>query len=74
MGVPCGMKFLRKFIFAYWAFFSVSRKLILRLGVVKQEYSVIVRWRDFIPNPDFLDFPFCRSIGKSEKGFETDCP
>ena len=21
------------------------------------------------PNPDFLDFPFCRSIGKSEKGF-----
>ena len=20
-------------------------------------------------NPDFLDFPFCRSIGKSEKGF-----
>ena len=22
------------------------------------------------PNPDFLDFPFCRSIGKSEKGFE----
>ena len=19
------------------------------------------------PNPDFLDFPFCRSIGKSEK-------
>ena len=22
------------------------------------------------PNPDFLDFPFHRSIGKSEKGFE----
>ena len=21
------------------------------------------------PNPDFLDFPSCRSIGKSEKGF-----
>ena len=21
------------------------------------------------PNPDFLDFSFCRSIGKSEKGF-----
>ena len=21
------------------------------------------------PNLDFLDFPFCRSIGKSEKGF-----
>ena len=21
------------------------------------------------PNPDFLDFPFCRSIGKSDIGF-----
>ena len=28
--------------------FSVSRKLILRLGVMKQECSVIVRWRDFV--------------------------
>ena len=25
------------------------------------------------PNPDFLDFPFCRSIGKSEKGFAELC-
>ena len=49
MGVPCGTKFLREFIFADWAFFSVLRKLILRLGVMKQECSVIVRWRDFIP-------------------------
>ena len=52
MGVPSGKKFLREFIFVDWAFFSVSRKLIFAttLGVVKQECSVIVRWRDFIPS------------------------
>ena len=47
VGVPCGTKF-----FADWAFFFCFAELIfatsLQLGVVKQECSGIVRWRDFI--------------------------
>ena len=61
MGVPCGTKFLWEFIFADWAFFSVLRNQFLPLGVVKQECSVIVRWRDFVINssPRLSDFTDC---------------
>ena len=48
MGVPCGTKFLRLFIFADGHFFCFAET-----NVMKQECSVIVRWRDFTP------FKFC---------------
>ena len=41
----CGSLFLR-----IGPFFSVLRNQFLPLGVVKQECSVIVRWRDFTPS------------------------
>ena len=44
MGVPCGTKFLRSFIFADGHFFCFAET-----NVMKQECSVIVRWRDFTP-------------------------
>ena len=58
----CGCLFLRI------GHFFVSRKLSFRPGVMKQECSVIVRWRDFTP---FKLFDYVNSFPRLSDF--TDC-